>query len=43
VRDPQARRRCIAELAPTASGPKDALAYDYQIVVRGRAASPGMS
>lgn len=42
VRDPQARSRCIAELAPTARGPKDALAYDYQIVVRGRAASPAM-
>ncbi|HEX7052984.1 MAG TPA: protocatechuate 3,4-dioxygenase subunit beta [Burkholderiales bacterium] len=42
VRDPQARRRCIAELAPTARGPKDALVYDYQIVVRGRAATPAM-
>lgn len=43
VRDPRARGRCIAELAPTAHGPKDALVYDYQIVVRGRAASPAMS
>jgi protocatechuate 3,4-dioxygenase beta subunit len=42
VRDPEARRRCIAELAPTARGPKDALVYDYQIVVRGRSASPGV-
>jgi protocatechuate 3,4-dioxygenase beta subunit len=42
VRDPAARRRCIAELAPTARGPKDALVYEYQIVVRGRSASPGM-
>jgi protocatechuate 3,4-dioxygenase beta subunit len=42
VRDPDARRRCIAELAPTARGPKDALVYDYQIVVRGRSVTPGM-
>jgi len=42
VRGPDARRRCIAELAPTAHGPRDALVYDYQIVVRGRSASPGM-
>jgi protocatechuate 3,4-dioxygenase beta subunit len=42
VRDPAARGRCIAGLAPTARGPRDALVYDYQIVVRGRAASPGM-
>ena len=42
VRDPQARARCIAALAPTARGPKDALVYDYQIVVRGRAGTPGM-
>ncbi len=42
VRDPAARGRCIAELAPTARGPRDALVYDYQIVVRGRSASPGM-
>lgn len=42
VRDPEARRRCIAELAPTARGPKDALVFDYQIVVRGRSGSPAM-
>jgi protocatechuate 3,4-dioxygenase beta subunit len=42
VRDPEARRRCIAELAPTARGPKDALVYDYQIVVRGRSSTPGL-
>ncbi len=42
VRDPQARSRCIAELAPTARGPKDALVYDYQIVVRGRSSTPGL-
>ncbi len=42
VRDPEARRRCIAELAPTARGPKDSLVYDYQIVVRGRSSTPGL-
>ena len=42
VRDPQARSRCIAELAPTASGPRDSLVYDYQIVVRGRSSTPGL-
>ena len=42
VREPQARSRCIAELAPTARGPKSALVYDYQIVVRGRSSTPGM-
>ena len=42
VRDPEARRRCIAELAPTERGPRDALVYDYQLVVRGRAATPGL-
>jgi protocatechuate 3,4-dioxygenase beta subunit len=42
VPEPQARRRCIAELAPTARGPKNALVYDYQIVVRGRSVTPGM-
>jgi protocatechuate 3,4-dioxygenase beta subunit len=42
VRDPEARRRCIAELAPTAHGPRNALVYDYQIVVRGRSSSPGL-
>jgi protocatechuate 3,4-dioxygenase, beta subunit len=42
IRDPEARRRCIAQLAPTAKGPQDALVYEYQIVVRGRSATPGM-
>jgi protocatechuate 3,4-dioxygenase beta subunit len=41
-RDPAARERCIARLAPTAKGPENALVYDYQIVVRGRKATPGM-
>ena len=42
VRDPEARRRCIARLAPTAKGPEDALVYEYLLVVRGRKAAPGM-
>ncbi|HEX5476609.1 MAG TPA: protocatechuate 3,4-dioxygenase subunit beta [Burkholderiales bacterium] len=42
VRDPQARARCIARLAPTPGGPADALVYDYQLVVRGRAAAPSL-
>ena len=42
VRDPAARGRCIAEFAPTARGPKDALVYDYQIVVRGRSATAAL-
>jgi protocatechuate 3,4-dioxygenase beta subunit len=41
--DPQARSRCIATLAPTGNGPANALVYDYQIVVRGRGASPSLS
>lgn len=40
IRDPQARNRCIATLLPTAKGPQHALVYDYQIVVRGRGATP---
>ena len=42
VRDPEARERCIARLAPTARGPADALVYEYQLVVRGRKAAPRM-
>jgi protocatechuate 3,4-dioxygenase beta subunit len=42
IRDPEARGRCIATLQPTLRGPVNALVYDYQIVVRGRKASPGM-
>jgi protocatechuate 3,4-dioxygenase beta subunit len=42
IREPAARAGCIAKLAPTAGGPADALVYDYQIVVRGRSATPGM-
>jgi protocatechuate 3,4-dioxygenase beta subunit len=40
IRDPEARSRCIASLAPTAKGPENALVYEYQMVVRGRKASP---
>jgi protocatechuate 3,4-dioxygenase beta subunit len=39
VRDPEARNRCIARVVP---GRGDALIYEYQLVVRGRRASPGM-
>ena len=38
IRDREARSRCIARLVPAAS----ALVYEYQIVVRGRKANPGM-
>jgi len=36
IRDPEARARCVARLAPTVKGPADALVYEYQLVVRGR-------
>jgi protocatechuate 3,4-dioxygenase beta subunit len=42
IRDPEARARCIARLAPTAQGPQDALVYEYQIVVRGRKAASSL-
>ena len=43
IRDPQARYRCIARLAPSRSSPHlNELVYEYQLVVRGRKASPGM-
>jgi protocatechuate 3,4-dioxygenase beta subunit len=38
VRDPEARGRCIARLVPK----ENILVYEYQMVVRGRRASPGM-
>jgi protocatechuate 3,4-dioxygenase beta subunit len=38
VRDPEARSRCIARLVPR----EEILVYEYQLVVRGRKASPGM-
>jgi protocatechuate 3,4-dioxygenase beta subunit len=43
IRDPQARSRCVAKLAPTAQGPANALVYDYQLVVRGRASTPKLA
>jgi len=43
IRDGEARSRCIAGLAPTDKGPANALVYDYQIVVRGRAATPPLA
>jgi protocatechuate 3,4-dioxygenase beta subunit len=42
IRDPEARSRCIARLAPTEKGPENALVYEYQLVVRGRGATPPM-
>jgi protocatechuate 3,4-dioxygenase beta subunit len=42
IREPQARARCIAELASPANGPENALVFDYQLVVRGRSASPAL-
>ncbi len=42
VRDPQARSRCIARLAPTGGGPADALVFEHEIVVRGRKAAPSL-
>ena len=46
IRDPGARERCIARLVPPAKGPaqasEQALAYEYQLVVRGRKATPGL-
>jgi protocatechuate 3,4-dioxygenase beta subunit len=39
IRDPGARSRCIASLVPSATSE---MVFDYQIVVRGRSAAPGM-
>jgi protocatechuate 3,4-dioxygenase beta subunit len=39
IRDPEARSRCIARLVPSRT---NELVYEYQLVVRGRRASPGM-
>src|SRR4051794_22813593 len=38
IRDPEARRRCIARLVPEGPSnmPQDALVFEYQLVVRGR-------
>jgi len=44
IRDPEARGRCIARLVPPEKGParEQALVYEYQLVVRGRKATPGL-
>ena len=42
IHDADARNRCIARLAPTHKGPQNALVYDYQIVVRGKGATPSL-
>jgi len=39
IRDPEARGRCIARLVPSKTSE---LIYEYQLVVRGRKASPGL-
>jgi protocatechuate 3,4-dioxygenase beta subunit len=39
IRDPEARARCIAHLAPPVPG---ALVYEHQLVVRGRKSSPSL-
>ena len=39
IRDPEARGRCIARLVPSKTS---VLIYEYQLVVRGRKASPGL-
>jgi protocatechuate 3,4-dioxygenase beta subunit len=39
IRDPQARERCVARLVPSRT---NELVYEYQLVVRGRSATPGM-
>ena len=39
IRDREARARCIARLVPTKT---NELVYEYQLVVRGRKASPGL-
>jgi protocatechuate 3,4-dioxygenase, beta subunit len=39
IRDPEARSRCIARMAASRT---NELVYEYQLVVRGRKASPGM-
>jgi protocatechuate 3,4-dioxygenase, beta subunit len=41
IRDPEARARCIARLVP-AGIPENALVYEYQLVVRGRKATPAL-
>lgn len=42
VPDAQARERCIARMLPPAQAPANALAYEFDLVVRGRSAAPEM-
>jgi protocatechuate 3,4-dioxygenase, beta subunit len=42
IKDPAARSRSIARLMPTERGPANALVYEYQLVVRGRGATPSL-
>ncbi|TMH21302.1 MAG: protocatechuate 3,4-dioxygenase subunit beta, partial [Betaproteobacteria bacterium] len=42
IRDPAARSRSLARLMPTERGPANALVYEYQLVVRGRGATPSL-
>src|SRR6478609_628985 len=42
IRDPEARARSIARLAPTTTAPAGALVYEYRMVVRGRRATPSL-
>jgi protocatechuate 3,4-dioxygenase beta subunit len=42
VPDAEARRRCVARMLPPEQGPVDALVYEYEIVVRGRKATPSL-
>ena len=42
IHDADARHRCVAQLAPTTNGPRNALVYEHQIVVRGRGATPSL-
>lgn len=42
IRDPGARGRCIAQPLPTSQGPENALVYEYELVVRGRKATPAL-
>jgi protocatechuate 3,4-dioxygenase beta subunit len=40
IPDAAARGRCVARLRPTTEGPDNALVFEHEIVVRGRAAAP---
>jgi protocatechuate 3,4-dioxygenase beta subunit len=42
IRVPHAREACIARFAPSSQGTENALVFDYEIVVRGRTATPAL-